>query len=122
MNEKARDKSYQVNKIERARFVDEQGHDVITPLARDNMQMVDGTLQFYMEEGIPSNIRPFYVVLEGRLEGKGKQLLFYRRFKTNSGTLFFLFRTLSNRKMLQWHLPSGDSQLWLVTSRLTRLK
>jgi len=60
------------NLIERARFMDEQGHDVLAPLLKNEMNINSNrsTLQFFIEGGIPANIKPFYVVLEGRIKGK----------------------------------------------------
>ena len=59
------------NLIERARFMDEQGHDVLAPLLKNEMNINSNrsTLQFFIEGGIPANIKPFYVVLEGRIKG-----------------------------------------------------
>jgi len=60
--------------VSRVRFVNEEGHDVISALDiidADNKLTVNGNqLEFYIEKGLPVNIQPFYIVVEGRFQGK----------------------------------------------------
>ena len=59
--------------VSRVRFVNEEGHDVISALDiidADNKLTVNGNqLEFYIEKGLPVNIQPFYIVVEGRFQG-----------------------------------------------------
>lgn len=59
--------------VSRVRFVNEEGHDVITALDTGNAEnklLVNGNqLEFYIEKGLPAYIQPFYVVVEGQIQG-----------------------------------------------------
>ena len=59
--------------VSRVRFVNEEGHDVISALEigdADNKLLVNrNQLEFYIEKGLPAYIQPFYVVVEGLFQG-----------------------------------------------------
>ena len=54
--------------VEKVKFVDEFGNNVMSPYHVEKGSMSSG-IKILLEKGLPKNIAPFYVVVEGKIQG-----------------------------------------------------
>jgi len=54
--------------VEKVKFVDEFGNNVMSPYLVEKESMSSG-IKILLEKGLPENIAPFYVVVEGKIQG-----------------------------------------------------